>query len=162
MVNGRSLAERTLIPLALAAACAFAPPTRASSIVVLDRNLPPEVKVTGTGFDVDERAGRVRLAVDLYDESFEGAIRSEAVVVPGLAFDRERGEVLYENDGSTVTCAVRKKVLWGRTYAETGACRISVRRESRAADGGLAPTAVTGWVVEFKADEPTRSARLKR
>jgi len=146
----------------MATASAFAVPASAAGIVILDRDLPPEVKITGTSFEVDEGTGRARIAVDLYDESFEGNTFSESVAVPGLTFDRERREVLYESDGSTVTCAVRKKVLWAATYAESGACRITVRSEPRTADDGFQARAVTGWVVELATDEPTRSARLKR
>ena len=43
----------------------------------------------------------------------------------------------YESDGSVVTCARRKKILWGTTYPETGACRITVRSEPRVADTGV-------------------------
>jgi hypothetical protein len=161
-MNGRSRTKGTLVAFALTAAFAAAPPARASSIVVLDRNLPPEMRITGTGFEVDEKTGRARLGVDLYDESFEGAQRYEAFEVPGLTFDRARAEVLYEHAGSTVTCAVRKKVLWASSWAETGACPVTVRKESRTADDGSGAHAVTGWIVELKADEPTRSTKLGR
>ena len=148
--------------LATAAAGAFAVPASAAPIVVLDRNLPREVRVTGTHFEVDERTASARIAVNLYDESFEGNMYSESVVVPGLTFDRERREVLYEAGGSTVTCAVRKKFLWATTYEASGACRIMVRSEPRTADDGFGTRAVTGWVVELATDEPTRSAGLNR
>ena len=136
--------------LATAAAGAFAVPASAAPIVVLDTN-----------FDVDEKLGRVRLAVDLYDESFEGNRFSESVVVPGLTFDRERREVLYEAGGSTVTCAVRKKFLWATTYEASGACRIMVRSEPRTADDGFGTRAVTGWVVELATDEIRRAEPLR-
>ncbi len=161
-MNATSLTRRTLRAFAMAAASAIALPAAAAPIVVLDRNLPPEVKVTGTHFEVDEGTGRARIAVDLYDESFEGNIYSESVAVPGLTFDRERREVLYEHGGSTVTCAARKKVLWAATYPESGACRITVRSEPRTADDGFRTHALTGWVVELATNEPTRSASLKR
>jgi hypothetical protein len=158
-MNGHSLTGRALIVFAVAAACASSVPASAASIVVLDQNLPLEVQVTGTHFDVDEKAGRARLAVDLFDESFETNIYSESLVVPGLVFDRARREVQYEADGSVVTCAVREKVLWVTTYPETGQCRISVRKESRSADGGPGTQAVTGWVVELATSEAPRYAR---
>ncbi len=120
------------------------------------------MKVTGTHFDVDEKLGRVRLAVDLYDESFEGNSFSETVVVPGLTFDRERREVRYESGGPAVTCAQPRKFLWATTYKETDACRITVRSEPRIADAGSGERALTGWVVELATVEPTRSAALKR
>jgi len=161
-MNGKSLTGRALMAFAMAAASAFAVPASAAAIVVLDRNLPREVKVTGTDFEVDEGTARARIAVDLYDESFEGNLHSESVAVPGLTFDRERREVLFEVGGSTVTCAIQKKILWAATYPQTGACRITVRNEPRTADDGFQARAVTGWVVELKADEPTRSAGLKR
>ena len=73
--------------------------------------------------------GRAQLAVDFFDDTDEGYLTSESVDVPGLRFDRERGEVIYESDGSVLTCARRQKILWGTRYKETGACRISVRSE---------------------------------
>ena len=82
--------------------------------------------------------------------------------VPGLSFDRESREVRYESGGSVATCAVRKKILWGTTYPETGACSITVRSEPRIADTSAETPALTGWIVELATDEPTRSAGLKR
>ncbi len=156
---GHSLTGRALIVFAMVAACASSVPASAASVVVLDRNLPPEMKVTGTHFEVDEGTGNARLTVDLIDESFEGSFSSESLAVPGLVFDRERREVRYGRDGSGVTCAVRKKVLWTTTYPETGLCRVTVRRESRMVDSGFGMHAVTGWVVELATNEPARLAK---
>lgn len=151
---------RTLAAFATVAACASAMPVSAATLQVLDRNFPPEMKVTGAHFDVDETTGRVRLAVEILDESFEGSFYSEEVLAPGLSFDRERREIRYESRGASVTCAVRKKVLWATTYPETGACRITIRNESRILDEGLGLSPVTSSVVELAVDEPTRTARL--
>jgi hypothetical protein len=161
-MNKYALSGRALASFAFATACAFAVPASAATTIVLDRNLPPEVKVTGTSFDVDEKLGRARLAVDLYDDSFEGNSFSESVAVPGLTFDRENREVRYESEGAVVTCAVAKKFLWATTYEATDACRITVRSEPRIADGGATTRPLTGWVVELATNEPTRSAKLKR
>jgi len=161
-MNGHTLGGRTLAAFAMAAACASAVPASAAPVLVLDRNLPREVRVTGTHYDVDEKAGSVRLAVDFFDDSFEGSARSESFAVPGLLFDRARREVRYENDGSSVTCAVRKKVLWATTYEEAGPCRVTVRQESRTADGGSSTKSVTGWVVELATGEAARVARRAR
>jgi hypothetical protein len=70
--------------------------------------------------------------------------------------------VRYEHDGAVVTSAVRQKVLWATTYPESGACRITLRKEPRTADDGSGARAVTGWVVALATNEPTRSTRLKR
>ncbi len=153
-MNGNHLTGRALIVFAMVAACASSVPASAASVAVLDRNLPPEMKVTGTHFEVDERSGTARLAVDLFDESFEGSWYTESLAVPGLVFDREHREVRYERDGSSVTCAARKKYLWTTAYPETGPCRIMVRRESRTADSGSGTNEVTGWVVELATNEP--------
>ena len=161
-MNRHTLSGEALVAFAIAAACAAAVPASAATTIVLDRSLPAEVKVTGTHFDVDEKLGRVRLAVDLYDESFEGNSFSESVVVPGLTFDRQRREVRYESGGPAVTCAQPRKLLWATTYKETDACRIIVRSEPRIADTGSEERALTGWVVELATVEPTRSAGLKR
>jgi hypothetical protein len=161
-MNGKSLTGRTLVAFAMATASAFALQASAAPIVVLDRNLPSEVKVTGTHFEVDEATAQVRIAVALYDESFEGNISSESVVVPGLTFDRARREVLYESGSSVVACARPKKFLWATTYPKTEECRITVRSEPRIADTGFGERALTGWIVELATDEPTRSARLSR
>ncbi|HMA28378.1 MAG TPA: hypothetical protein VKS23_00815 [Thermoanaerobaculia bacterium] len=159
-MNKNRVSGRALVFFAIA--CASAAPASAATVIVLDRTLPPEVKVTGTSFDVDEKLGRVRLAVGLYDESFEGNISSEPVVVPGLTFDRERREVRYESKGSVVTCARPRKILWATRYEATDACRITVRSEPRIAAEGSGERALTGWVVELATNEPTRSAGLKR
>ena len=161
-MNKNHLSGGALVLFAAAAAFASAVPASAATIIVLDRTLPSEVKVTGTNFDVDEKLGRVRLAVNFYDESFEGNMFSESVPVAGLTFDRERREVRYENGGAAVTCAVPKKFLWATTYEATDACRISVRSEPRAADAGASTHPMTGWVVELATTDPTRSADLKR
>jgi hypothetical protein len=153
-MNKHSVSGRALIAVAIAAACACAVPASAAKVIVLDRTLPPEVKVTGTNFEVDEKLGSVRLAVDFYDEAFEGNLSSQSFAVPGLTFDREHREVRYESGGSAVTCARPRKILWATTYEATDACRITVRSEARIAE--------TGWIVEFSTHEPTRSARLKR
>lgn len=151
------VSTRTFRALAIAAACAFAAPASAATIGLLDVNLPAEVRVTGTNFEVDEQAGLARLAVDLYDESFEGNISTELVVVPGLTFDRELREVRYEGGGSVVTCARRKKILWGTSYPATEACRTVVRSEPRNVDAGFGARPLTRWVVELVTDEPARS-----
>lgn len=160
-MNRTHMSRNLLIAFALAAACPFGAPASAATIVVLHRSLPPEVRVSGTSFDVDEQRGRVRLAVDLYDDSWEGNVTTESVSVPGLRFDRERREVLYESEGSVVRCARRRTILWGTSYPATEACRITVRSEPLAADAD-ATRALTDWVVEFAAGEPTRSAALSR
>jgi phosphate-selective porin len=157
-MNKHTLTGRALLAFAIAAACASAVPASAAKIIVLDRTLPPEVKVVGTNFEVDEKLGGVRLAVDFYDESFDGNLSSQLFVVPGLTFDREHREVRYESEGSAVTCAQRKKILWGTAYPATDACRITVRSEPRIADAGFRERAVTGWVVELATNEPTEAA----
>ena len=161
-MSEHNMSGRALVAFALAAACASGVRASAATTIVLDRSLPPEVKVTGTNFDVDEKLGRARLAVDFYDESFEGNLFSQSFVVPGLTFDRQRREVRYESGGSVVTCARRTKILCGTTYPQTNACRITVRSEPRIADTDLGERALTGWVVELATTEPTRSARLER
>ncbi len=160
-MNKNHISGRALVFFAIAAAFASAVPASAATVVVLDRTLPPEVKVTGTSFDVDEKTGSARLAVNFYDESFQGNMFSESFAVPGLSFDRERREVRYESGGSIATCAVRKKILWGTSYPETGACPITVTSEPRTAAADPGERALTSWIVALAADEPTRSAGLK-
>ena len=150
---------RTAGALALAAACAIAAPVRAATAILVERALPPRVKVSGTEFQVDERSGRARLAVDFYDDTWDGYLTSESVDVPGLRFDRERGQVLYEHAGAVVACASREKFLWSTRYRETGACRIVVRSEAPVADAGA--RASREWIVELVTDEPTKAARLR-
>jgi hypothetical protein len=162
IMNRYSLRGTALIVFAMAAACASTLPASGASVVVLDRNFPAEVKVTGTHFEVDEKAGEARLVADLLDESFEGRLFEEPLVVSGLVFDREHREVRYESDGSSVTCAAPKKVLWATTWPETGACRITIRKSARTVDGGSGARAVTGWVVELATNEPAKSAALER
>lgn len=158
----RSPIRKTLIALLIAAACASEVPASAAKIVVLDRSLPPGVKVSGTEFEVDERLGNVRLAVDYFDDSWEGNLSTESVEVPGLTFDREHREVRYESEGHVVTCAQRKKILWGTAYPATDACRIIVRSEPRIANTGFRERASTGWIVELATNEPMKAAGLKR
>lgn len=107
----------------------------------------------------------MRLDVDVYDDTWEGNISSESVAVPGLRFDRERREVLYESGGSVVTCARPKKFLWSTSYPATGACRIVVGSEPRnveADPGARAWTDWTDWRVELVTDEPARTAGRPR
>lgn len=157
---GPSRTRKTLVALSIAAACASALPASAAPITILDRSLPPEVKILRTEFVVDEKTGSARVGVDLYDDSWDGYLTSESVVVPGLRFDRERREVIFESGGSVVTCARPRKILWGTDYPATAACPVLVRSETRNADAGAGARATRNWVVELVTDEPTRAARL--
>jgi hypothetical protein len=159
---GASRSRKTLVALSIAAACASPLPVSAGAITILDRSLPPEVKVLRTEFDVDEKTGSARVGVDLYDDSWDGYLTSESVVVPGLRFDRGRREVVFESGGSIVTCARPRKILWGTDYRATGACPIVVKSETRSADAGAGARETRNWVVELVTDEPTKAARLSR
>lgn len=155
-MNKHTLAGKSLLALAIAAVCASTVPASAETPVILHRSVPPQFEVTGTKFDVDERTGLVRLAFDVFDFTWEGSlVRTESIDVPGLRFDRERREVLYENGGGVVTCAKRKKFLWETSYPATDACRIVVRREVQNTD-------MTDWVVEFVTNGPAKSAGLSK
>jgi len=144
--------QKTLIALSIAAACASALPASAETLVIRHQSLPPQLQVTGAKFDVDERTGLVRLAFDVFDFTWEGNIvRTESIDVPGLRFDRARREVLYENGSSVVTCARRKKFLWGTSYPATDACKILVRSTAES-------TGMKDWVVEFVTKEPAKAA----
>lgn len=153
---------RALAALSIAAACASAVPASAATVLVVDRTLAPTVKVSGAEFDVDERTGNVRLAVDFLDDSWEGNLFSESFAVPGLRFDRARREVLYEREGSVVTCARRRKFLWGTSYPATDACRIHVTSPTRKADTGSGVGGSTNWVVALETDETTVKAAAFR
>jgi hypothetical protein len=154
--------RKTFIALSIAAAYAPATPASAEAITILSRSLPREVKVLRTEFDVDEKTGRARVGVDLYDDSEDGYLTSESVVVPGLRFDRERRAVVFESGGTVVTCARPKKILWATDYPATGACPIIVRSETQNADAGPEARARRNWVVELVTDEPTTTAGLER
>jgi hypothetical protein len=158
-------ARSLFIALSLAAACA-ATAAAAETNIIVTRTLPPGMKVSGAEFNVDERTGSARLVVDVYDDSWEGNLFSDAVVVPGLRFDRERREVLYDTGGAVVTCARPRKVLWSTSYPATGACRIVVRSEPRKAGGdpgeARAWTDWRDWVVELVTDEPAKTAARSR
>jgi hypothetical protein len=112
-------------------------PAAGASIEVWSRPLPPEVKVTGAHFEADEKTGRAVVVVELLDESFETNLFEETVPVPGLVFDRERRQVLYEHDGTSVACATRKKVLFATTYPATAACRLSLENEKATLESGV-------------------------
>jgi hypothetical protein len=155
-MNAPSPIRNLLVVLSIAAICASAVPASAETPVVLHRSLPPQFQVAGTKFDVDEGTGLVRLAFDVFDFTWEGSlVRTETIDVPGLRFDRERREVLYQNGGSVVTCATRKKFLWATSYPATDACRINVRSE-------VENSGMTDWVVEVVTDEPAKTAELSK
>ncbi len=151
-----SLIRNSLIAFSIAAICASAVPASAETPVILHRSLPPQFQIAGTKFDVDERTGLVRLAFDVFDFTWESSlVRTEFIDVPGLRFDRERREVLYQNGSSVVTCATRKKVLWVTSYPATDACRINVRSE-------VQTSGMTDWVVEVVTNEPAKAVELSR
>jgi hypothetical protein len=163
VMNAHSLIRKTLITLSIAAACGSAVPVAAATPITLHRSLAPQFQVAGEGFDVNERTGRVRLTFDVFDFTWESnLIRTELVDVPGLRFDRERREVVYENEGLVTTCARPKKFLWSTTYPATDACRIIVRRETQTAGADSGTSVGTDWAVELVTNEPTKSARLSR
>jgi len=154
-----------LVALSIAAACASTVATAETNIIVV-RSLPSGMKVSGAEFNVDERTGSAHLVVDVYDDSWEGNLFSDAVVVPGLRFDRERREVLYESGGAVVTCARPRKFLWSTSYPATGACRIVVRSEPRKAGDDPGETRAwtdwRDWVVELVTDAPAKTAARLR
>jgi hypothetical protein len=158
-------ARSLLIALSIASACASTTAAAVTNIIVV-RTLPPGMKVSGAEFKVDERTGSARLVVDVYDDSWEGNLFSDAVAVPGLRFDPERREVLYENGGAIVTCAQPRKFLWSTSYPATGACRIVVRSEPRKAGGDPGEARAWAdwrdWVVEFVTDEASKTAARSR
>jgi hypothetical protein len=161
-MNTRALSGRSVIAFAFAVACASAVPAPAAEVIVLDRTLPPEVRVVGTNFEVDETLGSVRLAVDFFDDAWEGSLTTELVEVPGLTFDREHRQVRYESEGSSVTCAERRKFLWNTSYPATSACRIIVRTEPRVAHTGFRESRLNGWIVELATNLPTKAAARTR
>jgi len=57
-MNKNHMSGRALVLFAMAAAFASAVPASAATILVLDRSLPPEVKITGTNYEVDEHLGQ--------------------------------------------------------------------------------------------------------
>jgi hypothetical protein len=155
-MNTLSRIRQGFIAVSIAAICASSAPAAAETPVILHRSLPPQFQVAGTKFDVDERTGLVRLAFDVFDFTWEGSlVRTETIDVPGLRFDRERREVLYQNGGSVVTCARRKRFLWATSYPATAACRINVRSE-------VENSGMTDWVVEVAVDGSAKTAELSR
>jgi hypothetical protein len=118
-----------------------------------EQNAPSRVPLTAAGGS-DSKSGRVRVALDYFDDSFQGAWFSERVTVPGLVFDRASGEIRYQAGGSSVTCATARKLLWTTSYPLNAGCRISV---SNSPDSTTATIATVRLTVE----QPERAAALK-
>ena len=146
-MNESSLGKSVVLA-AVVAACAFAAPAAAAPpVVVYHRELPPDVKITGTEFDVDSHSSRPRIWITSFDQ-FSAEYHSESIPVRGLVLTPDRREVRYEADGTSVTCAVRKRFLWGASYEPTGACPVTVRSERLTAEERPDATAAE-WVVEL-------------
>src|SRR5881394_3791121 len=89
----------------------------ATGSVLLDRDLPPDVRAASARYDVNEKLGRAWVVVTYRheDDAFEngGWDSEERVLVPGLAFDVARREVRLHEGAKDVVCAIRKKGFFG-------------------------------------------------
>jgi len=111
---------------------------------------PEPVSMQSYSFEVQLEAGRARVVVDYtYPDQaafgMDGGAGPEAAVVqiPGLKYDSDAKEVVYDAGGKKTVCAMvrKRKILFWKTLAvtPTGACVVTSRHDEHVED--------TGWGI---------------
>jgi hypothetical protein len=104
-------------------------------------------------FGINEGLGRAWVEVEMYHTVSESA-DYQRVVVPGLRYDRERSEVVFDADGQRVVCAtVEQQGRWifsHRRIEPTGACELTHRYVKVPVDNGFYIEHIEHFEVHFK------------
>lgn len=106
---------------------------------------PEPVSMAGFRFEVNQETNRARVVVDYTypDEAVCGADgglgpQATQAQLPGLIYDREDHEVVYDKDGKSTVCAVvqKRRSLFGTSTKNTGSCVVTATVAEHAEDDG--------------------------
>lgn len=104
-------------------------------------------------FAINPELGRAWVEVDLYYAMSETSDYYR-VAVPGLSYDRERFEVVFDAEGRRVVCAtVEQRGWWIFSHDRieaTGDCELSHRYVKVPVDNGFAIEHIEHFEVHFK------------
>lgn len=106
-------------------------------------------------FAINDDLGRAWVEVEMYFSVSEST-KYHRVAVPGLSYDRERAEVVFDADGRRVICAtVEQRGRWIFAHQKiepTGACELTHRYVKVPVDNGFAIEHIEHFEVHFKPD----------
>ncbi len=104
-------------------------------------------------FVINSELGRAWVEVDLYYAMSETSDHHR-IVVPGLSYDREKSEVVFDADGRRVVCAtVQQRGWWIFKHEDieaTGDCELTHRYVKVPTDNGFAIDHIEHFEVHFK------------
>lgn len=114
-------------------------------------------------FGVNAELGRAWVEVRVYQDRTE-TDEIYRVIVPGLSFKKDSGQVVYEADGKTVVCATLRQSggLFFKTQRvePTGNCELTRRYVKQAIDNGFAVDVVEHFEVYLQPnDHSVQSSR---
>lgn len=106
-------------------------------------------------FAINDDLGRAWVEVEMY-YSVSESTKYHRVPVPGLTYDRERAEVVFDADGRRVVCAtVEQRGRWIFAHQKiepTGSCELTHRYVKVPVDNGFAIEHIEHFEVHFKPD----------
>lgn len=109
-------------------------------------------------FVINEAMGRAWVEVDFYYALSETS-DNYRVAVPGLRYDRELSQVVFESDGKRVVCATVANKGWGvfkqKHVLATGNCELSHRYVKKPVDNGFTIEHIEQFEVHFKPRMPS-------
>lgn len=104
-------------------------------------------------FGINDELGRAWVEVEMYYSTSESTDYHQ-VAVPGLSYDRERAEVVFDAEGRRVVCAtVEQRGRWIFAHQKiepTGACELTHRYVKVPVDNGFAIEHIEHFEVLFK------------
>lgn len=109
-------------------------------------------------FVINEAMGRAWVEVDFYYALSETS-DNYRVAIPGLRYDRELSQVVFESDGKQVVCATVADKGWGifkqKHVLATGNCELSHRYVKKPVDNGFTIEHIEQFEVHFKPRMPS-------
>jgi hypothetical protein len=135
-------------------------PASAASVMIgqVDRSL----SVTGLTYQVNAEMGRAWVYVNTHDANAIGgdgqdADGSSREMVPGLAYDAAKMQIVFAQDGASVVCATvsQRRGFFGGSrlvIVPTGLCGFHVEASTVTRDDGFDPIRYSVWNVFFDAN----------
>jgi hypothetical protein len=112
-------------------------------------------------FGFNPELGRAWVEIDFHYRVSE-ASETHRVRLPGLAYDPERSEIVFDANGKRVVCAKvepRGRWLFKHHHVEpTGACELTQRYVNVPVDNGFAIDQIEHFEVHFSPEAPAEHA----
>lgn len=104
-------------------------------------------------FAINPELGRAWVEIDVW-HNFSETTESHRVAIPGLAYNTDSRQVVYDAEGKTVVCAnVRETGSWifkGHRIEPTGDCELTRKYVKVPIDDGFAVDVIEHFEVHFK------------